>query len=619
MISLPLIHKVCRNKSRSVGLCILLLGCGCERTQQQTSQVLGTTASERPAEVPGATSAAVDGFLSNELQRVSPKADGWDTEVFYDEIKPVFYKLAAELGKNGAWDTATLAELCVPELSVSALRPQELTSRLINGFTVRRASETMPLPARRQDLLPAARGMLAAFLPGRPVDFHVKIFRVTLTGNEGTATAYLDAAGTTRQGFLQQNSTWETRWTRSTKDKDAAWRVAEIRLTDFEEVESATDTRLFAECTLAVLGKTEAWKDQLRYSLDHWRTRIETSFGVEPGGLAGLAVGDANGDGLEDLFYCDYAGLLKRLFLHQPDGSLKDVTKEAGVDFIDLVRAAAFADFDNDGDQDLAVSFNKGIIFLSNDGNAHFTTAATVYAEPIVHSLAVADYDRDGRLDLYACSYIRDFTSFGEEGVPVPWYDANNGSPNSLFKSEGDWKFSNVTQETGLNVNNRKYSLAASWDDFDNDGWPDLYVANDFGRNNLYRNDRGRFTDVAVVAGADDPAPGMACSWGDVNNDGFMDIHVSNMFSGAGNRITTQVRYKAGSPPDVLAGYQRFARGNTLLINNRNGTFSDQSEALQITLGRWAWGNQIADVNNDGWPDLLTGNGFITGPIQDDL
>jgi hypothetical protein len=236
-----------------------------------------------------------------------------------------------------------------------------------------------------------------------------------------------------------------------------------------------------------------------------------------------------------------------------------------------------------------------------------------------VQSLAVADYDRDGLLDLYVCSYGKDFSNFGEEGVPFPWYDANNGAANSLWRQVGQWQWNNVTQETDLDANNRKYSYAASWDDIDDDGWPDLYVANDFGRNNLYKNQKGKFSDIAIKAGADDPSPGMACSWGDVNGDGHMDIHVSNMFSGAGNRITTQPRYKAGSSAEVLAGHQRFARGNSLLLNRGNGTFSDLSEPCQITLGRWAWGNQMADINNDGLVDLLTGNGFLTGPDLDDL
>ena len=111
----------------------------------------------------------------------------------------------------------------------------------------------------------------------------------------------------------------------------------------------------------------------------------------------------------------------------------------------------------------------------------------------------------------------------------------------------------------------------------------------------------------------------MASTWGDVNGDGLMDLQVSNMFSGAGNRIAFQPQYKQGSQSETIASHQRFARGNTLLINRGNGTFSDESVATEITLGRWAWGHQMADINNDGRLDSLVGNGFITGPEEDDL
>ena len=572
---------------------------------------------ERKAEVTGATSAVQDGFLADEFQRVDAGKDGWDTEVFYDEIKPRFNELAAELGKREAMDSVKVAELS-HGLKCSPLRPGELTSRqLPGGITVQRPAMPPAAAADKEDFPAQVRDMLARFKAGAPVSLKVKIFRVTRKDNTGTATAYIDATGPGTDGIIQLNTTWETNWRRASKDEP--WRITEIRMTDFEEVMMAGKSALFSECTEAVLGNTEAWRTQLRYGIDHWRLRIETALAIEPGGLNGVAIADVNGDGLEDLFYTDTGGLPKRLFLHEKDGTLRDVTREAGLDFLDRSRCALFVDFDNDGDVDLALALESKVLVLSNDGKGHFQQETALPVEPRAHTLAAADYDLDGKVDLYVCSYGRDFSTFGEEGVPTPWNDANNGAPNALFHNDGAWKFRNTTVETGLDQNNRKFSFAASWDDYDQDGWPDLYVANDFGRNNLYHNDHGKFTDVAIKAGADDPSPGMACSWGDVNGDGLPDIHVSNMFSGAGNRITTQPRYKAGSAASVIDGHKRFARGNSLLLNMGDGTFKDVSEACQITLGRWAWGNQMADVNNDGWPDLLTGNGFITGPEQDDL
>ena len=155
--------------------------------------------------------------------------------------------------------------------------------------------------------------------------------------------------------------------------------------------------------------------------------------------------------------------------------------------------------------------------------------------------------------------------------------------------------------------------------DIDNDGDQDLYVANDFGRNNLYRNDSGRFTDITAAAGAEDISPGMSSCWGDYDNDGWMDLYVSNMFSSAGNRLTSQGRVHQGASDKTRAEFRRHARGNTLLKNMGNGRFNDVSSEAGISIGRWAWGSKFADLNNDGWEDLLVTNGFITQQDTGDL
>lgn len=569
----------------------------------------------RPAEIRGATSAERGGFLADELSRVDPKKDGWDTEAFHDEIKPVFSRLMKQFGKRDVSQVKEIAPLVAPNFRCGPLRPGNLREDFREAqFVVRRAAGPSPAP-KPADIAAEAAKMLAPYEAGKEVDIHIKIFQVSLDGLAGTATAYVDAFGTPN---VQQNSTWHTKWMK--QDARAPWQLAEVTVADFEEVEfRGPAPKLFSDCSEAVLGDTQTWSDHLLYGIDHWRLRIEYNLGIESSGLNGLAIGDADGNGLDDVFYCDSGGLPKRLFLHQPDGKVRDATIEAGLDLLDRSRSALFVDFDNDLDQDLVVAREDNIALFANDGKARFTLVGAFPSERRIHSLAAADYDLDGRVDVYVCAYGSDFTSFGEDGVPTPWFDANNGARNSLFRNEGGWKFRDVTVETGLDQNNRKFSLAAAWEDYNNDGYPDLCVANDFGRNNLYQNDQGRFTDVAARAGAEDISPGMACDWGDVNGDGHFDIHVSNMFSGAGNRIAYQPRYKAGSSLEVLAGHRRFARGNTLLINQGNGTFADMSEECAIILGRWAWGSHFADINNDGWQDILVGNGFTTGPEPDDL
>jgi hypothetical protein len=111
----------------------------------------------------------------------------------------------------------------------------------------------------------------------------------------------------------------------------------------------------------------------------------------------------------------------------------------------------------------------------------------------------------------------------------------------------------------------------------------------------------------------------MSLSWADYNHDGWMDIYISNMFSSAGSRITTQPNFMPAVATEVKNLYRRLARGNTLLRNAGNGTFTDISEDARVTMGRWAWASLFADINNDGWEDLVVANGYLTQDRADDL
>jgi hypothetical protein len=351
-------------------------------------------------------------------------------------------------------------------------------------------------------------------------------------------------------------------------------------------------------------------------------------------GKPGVALGDVNGDGLDDLFLCQEWGLPNRLFIQNPDGTLRDTSVEAGVDWLHESRSALLVDLDNDGDQDLAVAMRSAIVLAANDGKGNFVVRKVLEVNRDTTSLSAVDYDRDGRLDLYVCVYGEDSMTGSSGGVGIGggsgtfvYHDANDGGANHLFRNQieadDQWQFVDVTKETGLDVNNHRWSLASAWEDFDNDGDQDLYVANDYGRNNLYRNDAQkdgppRFVDIAASAGVEDSASGMSVTWADYDRDGQMDVYVSNMFSAAGNRITFQEQFKTDATAEVKSRLQRFARGNTLL-KNTGGTFTDTSEIAGVTMGRWAWGSNFFDINNDGWEDLVVANGFITTDDTSDL
>ena len=293
------------------------------------------------------------------------------------------------------------------------------------------------------------------------------------------------------------------------------------------------------------------------------------------------------------------------------------------MDWLQNSRSVLLIDLDNDGDQDLVVGFLGGVLIASNEGNSEFRLRSVTHTSEDIMSLSAADFDKDGDLDIYAVAYYADDVVFSMDEASGPasaqnlvYHDANIGGHNSLLRNDidnGVWSFVDATAQVGLDANNSRYSLASAWEDYDNDGDQDLYVANDYGRDNLYRNEGGHFEDVGQSAGAEDAASGMSVAWSDFDRDGWMDAYVANMWSAAGNRIAFQPEFKAHSIDEVKRRLQRFARGNTLLRNDGEQKFVDVSAEAGVEMGRWAWSSQWADLNNDGWEDILIANGYLTG------
>ena len=467
------------------------------------------------------------------------------------------------------------------------------------------------------------------------------------------ATVLFNASGRGPEGLVEQSATWRMRWEIA---PDGAPFLQRIEVEGYQEVLLPGGDPLFSDCTESVLGGNDSFRGLLLPGVDHWLERLESWIESDSFGHHGIAVGDATGDGLDDLYVSQMGGLPNLLYAQKPDGTAADVSAAAGVDWLERSRGALFLDLDNDGDQDLAVATSVALIFLANDGQGRFTLRASYSApESGVKSgeggrslpglpdggvggghysragdiggsdasdlvmLAAADYDNDGFLDVYACAYHASSRAADSFPYPVPYHDANNGGSNILLRNDGSWGFADVTEETGLNVNNKRFSFAASWEDYDNDGDQDLYVANDFGRKNLYRNDGGRFTDVADRAGVEDIGAGMSASWGDYDNDGWMDLYVGNMFTAHGTRLSAQPMFQMEADAKTRALYERHARGNSLFRNRGDGSFSDVSVEAGVTMGRWAWASLFADLDNNGWEDFIVANGYFTREDPEDL
>ena len=327
----------------------------------------------------------------------------------------------------------------------------------------------------------------------------------------------------------------------------------------------------------------------------------------------GAAAADFNSDGWIDLFVTGAAR--NYLYLNDAKGSFRDASVEAGVKSLASGTAPLVFDYDNDGDADVFISAVGRQILLQNafrqNGKLEFADVSLesgVAKDAIGFSAVAGDVNGDGRLDVYVTSYNR----YGQV-TPDSWFRATNGTPNLLFINQPDGTFREEAAKWG--VDDRRWSYAAEFADVNGDGKIDLYVANDFGEKAMFINRGDKFVDEAMERGVLDPGNGMGVSFGDYNNDGRLDIHASNMSSTAGNRILTRLFPNSSAKDNVL---KKLAAGNNLFENTGDGKFRDVTAEVGGFSGGWAWGGGFIDFDNDGWEDIYTPNGFISGKSMKD-
>ena len=329
--------------------------------------------------------------------------------------------------------------------------------------------------------------------------------------------------------------------------------------------------------------------------------------GIEPHVAAlgaGVSIADFDGDGWPDLYFTNSRfGEPNALYRNRGDGTFEDVAATAGL--ADLNRpsegvsmGAVWGDFDNDGREDVLVyRYGYLALFRNIDGH-HFedvTAKAGLHTWINSNGAIWFDYDRDGLLDLYVTAYFRDIDLWHLTSTRImhnSFEFATNGGKNRLFHNLGGGKFEDVTDKMG--VGSTRWGLAAASADFNGDGWPDLYVANDYGPEELFLNDHGvRFTR-ANAGLENDSKSGMSVALGDAYNRGRLDAFVSNISE---------------------RGY--LFQNNNLRLNRmaESGKFRNVAEG-EIADAGWAWGSQFGDLNNDGANELFVVNGFISADRQ---
>lgn len=566
------------------------------------------------------------GEVESALRKVPADADEWVSEEQVAEIEKLLDEFATALKRAGGSDS-TLHELLSSEFKGTPLEPN--VSRKVKtekGLEIFRGEPTRKELVTPETFPSAVRKLLRE---AEQIDYvKFKVTRIESPPIAGpTADPILDSDVIyyiLGQGSAGESLQWKGNWRLSWhKDDGDGWKL--VRLQALSTSRGRSARKSFVEITQQALGKNNSYHQQLLRGVDHWQGVLDVVSGMDIYGHNGVSIADVDGDGDEDFYVSQPAGLPNLLFQNNGDGTFLDITREAGVDVLDNTSSGLFADIDNDRDPDLILIGPKSMLF-HNEGSGRFSLGHDSGFEAIDRtkgskvSAAVADYDRDGYLDLYICSYA--FWRGQEElgNYPLPYYDANNGAPNILLRNNGNGKFRDVTTQSGMNQNNLRFSFAAAWGDYNGDHFPDLYVANDFGRNNLYRNNGdGTFTDVAREAGVEDIGAGMSAAWEDFDNDGHLDLYVGNMWSSAGQRITSLQEFQNRRPEDAVRWSQRHAKGNSLFRNKGDGTFEEISAQADAELGRWAWSSDFFDFDNDGHEDLYVLNGFITNEDTKDL
>jgi hypothetical protein len=300
------------------------------------------------------------------------------------------------------------------------------------------------------------------------------------------------------------------------------------------------------------------------------------------------------------------------LYRNNRDGTFTDVTEKAGLVRHGWGQGVCAADYDNDGDNDLFVTYHGQNAFYRNRGDGTFQelTRETGLLTPQPEwstGAAFLDYDRDGNLDLFVVLFAayKDAMRFGHgSGQHCQWKGLRvfcgprglQGTRNTLYRNQGDGTFRDVSESAGILKTGTHYGFTPLVLDFDNDGWPDIYVANDSTASLLFRNNRnGSFTELGALAGAaynEDGRgqAGMGVDAGDYDRDGWLDIIKTNFADDT----------------------------STLYQNQRNGTFSDVTypTGLGVNTRYLGWGTHFIDFDSDGWPDLFMANGHVYPEVE---
>ena len=555
--------------------------------------------------------------LDEVLLKVQASHDNFPSEIFAEQVGRVLDQWR-DLVLRSPMDTLAMKQSFAPGFRGSSLRTSQIHP-VRKGVVEVAEHKFAPDPVLGASAFIAEwRSYFQEFAKVQTADFHVTRIEVANSAKIKSRVRY-EFVGSGKQFHAEQRVGYWDLECQITPTRELL--VMSLRV--LGETRSRSSAPMFSDVTATALGGNHSYTEQLLHGSDYWRSVLDGASGIDIYGHNGVSVGDIDNDGFDDVYICQPAGLPNRLFRNRGDGTFDDITESSGVGVLENTACALFIDTNNNGHQDLIVVRTNGPLLFLNQGSGKFVLKpdAFRFATPpqgTFTGAASADYDCDGWLDIYFCLYAY-YQGTEQYSYPIPYYDAQNGPANFLLRNNRDGTFSDVTEQSGLDQNNKRYSFCCAWADIDGNGRPDLYVVNDFGRKNLYRSTGdGTFTDIARQAGVEDVGAGMSVNWFDFNNDGAIDLYVANMWTAAGERISAQNIFQPNATPNVRALYQKHAMGNSL-FRNEAGLFQDVTSGSGSGIGRWSWSSDSWDFDHDGYLDLYVTNGMVSGPSRDDL
>lgn len=526
-----------------------------------------------------------------------------------------------------------------------------------------------PVEAASADVAGPAVNLWQTILHGVSYFEHAKVYHIDGEHPGGDLSRF-EAKGGFEALAMMKSGKWQSfhgklriEWQRTkaaSEEEEPQWQITRWETQEMDVASSRK--RLFVE-SLEAAVPSAADRAKVRRS-QHYEATVEYYKGgmkklphpyfstISANHKEGVSVADVDGDGFDDIYITVRIGN-NMLLKNRGDGTFVEEASKYGLDLPGHTTCSIFADFDNDGDLD--VMLGRSLLksaYLENVGGVFIQHPAPKEIFPMaVISMAAADYNKDGLLDVYLCTYraaaptgaspsggvtqVSDENAFDwqDEFFPPALADEYRrrlkamqageagqfpklldqlGPPNVLLVNRGGGNFEIAPESKSVEL--WRNSLQATWGDYDDDGDPDLYVANDWAPDNLLRNDGPKgFTDVTAQAGTTAYGFAMGASWGDYDNDGREDMYVSNMYSKAGRRITAKL---SGLKKD----FAQSAEGNWLYHHEANDTFKLVSglepPALTVAKAGWSWGGKFADFDNDGYLDLYVLSGYFTAPKE---